>query len=233
MARDLTNFCVVSLSSTAPVKTLRGFPTHGLAKGKARHLPFTATPGIARHSHTWLIERLSHAPNKDDELRGYPLSQQERRVPCSLISARSGVQLTTRAYSPVWFGLSACRGVVGGRVGSGFDKFLCDLPEFDGTWQDPARLPHSRLGQKNARHLHYGNTWHCAASHTLLIVRLSHNPKRDDEVRGYLHSRQERRVPCSLISARSGVYLTTRACSLWWFGGGGTGGPGLAGWLGI
>ena len=117
LARDLTNFCVVSLSSTAPVKTLRGFPTHGLAKGKARHLPFTATPGIARHSHTWLIEWLSHNPKRDDELRGYLRSQQERRVPCSLISARSRVQLTTRAYSPVWFGLSVGRGVAGGLGG--------------------------------------------------------------------------------------------------------------------
>ena len=164
LARDLTNFCVVSLSSTAPVKTLRGFPTHGLAKGKARRLPFTATPGIARHSHTWLIERLSHAPNKDDELRGYPLSQQERRVPCSLISARSGLQQAARAYSLIWSGLFACRGVVGGRVGSGFDKFLRGFPELDGTCEHSSRLPHSRLGdRKSAASPIHGNTWHCAA----------------------------------------------------------------------
>ena len=87
-------------------------------------------------------------------MRGYPLSQQETRVPCSLISARSGVQLTTRAYSPVWFGLSACRGVVGGRVGSGFDKFMYGRSELDGTWEEPARLPHSWLDQRIARHLH-------------------------------------------------------------------------------
>ena len=34
LARDLTNFCVVSLSSMTPVKTLRGFPTHGLVREK-------------------------------------------------------------------------------------------------------------------------------------------------------------------------------------------------------
>ena len=45
-------------------------------------------------------------------------------------------------------------GVVGGRVGSGFDKFMYDRPELDGTWKDPARLPHSWLDQRIARHLH-------------------------------------------------------------------------------
>ena len=151
-------------------------------------------------------------------MRGYPLSQQETRVPCSLISARSGVQQAARAYSLIWSGLFACRGGVGGRVGSGFDKFLYNHPEFDGTWQDPARLPHSRLGQKMRGISHYGSTWHCAASHTLLILRLSHNPKRDDEVRGYLRSQQERRRPCSLTSARSGVQLAARAHSPIWSG---------------
>ena len=170
------------------------------------------------------IVQLSHSPNRDDH-SVVSCSQQERREPSSLNSARSGVQQAARAYSLIWSGLFACRGVVGGRVGSGFDKFLRGFPELDGTCEHSSRLPHSRLGdRKSAASPIHGNTWHCAASHTLLIVWLSHNPKRDDEVRGYLRSRQERRVPCSLISARSGVYLTTRACSLFWFGGDGSGG---------
>ena len=83
----------------------------------------------------------------------------------------------TRAYSPFWFGGGGIGRVLGWRVGSGFDKFLYGLAELDGTWKDPARLPHSRLGQKNARHLPLTATPGIARhSHTWLIERLSHNP---------------------------------------------------------
>ena len=102
---------------------------------------------------SFFIVQLSHSPNRDDH-SVVSCSQQERREPSSLNSARSGVQQAARAYSLIWSGLFACRGVVGGRVGSGFDKFMYDRPELDGTWKDPARLPHSWLDQRIARHLH-------------------------------------------------------------------------------
>ena len=179
------------------------------------------------------IVQLSHSPNRDDH-SVVSCSQQERREPCSLNSARSGVQQAARAYSLIWSGLFACRGVVGGRVGSGFDKFLRVSLSSMAPVNTLRGFPTHGLATGKARHLPFTATPGIARhSHTWLIEWLSHNPKRDDELRGYLRSQQERRVPCSLISARSGVYLTTRACSLFWFGGGGSGGPGLAGWLGI
>ena len=112
---------------------------------------------------SFFIVQLSHSPNRDDH-SVVSCSQQERREPCSLNSARSGVQQAARAYSLIWSGLFACRGVVGGRVGSGFDKFLRGFPELDGTCEHSERLPHSRLGdRKSAASPIHGNTWHCAA----------------------------------------------------------------------
>ena len=123
-----------------------------------------------------------------------------------------------RVHSPVCFGLSLWVGRLVGWVGRGFDKFLWRRSSRMHLDRHSSGFPTFSLSAKSAASpSHWQQVLALRGIPTPERPCVSRAQNREDEFAA-AHSKQDSRQPCSVISASSALYLTTRAHSPIWFG---------------